>query len=496
MGSLLADDDRLSIEIDEKTFAARYFSPSLCFSLTTATGCAWFDAEQMKLRTDVELDAAFDGFRLSAIDMKELKVMDVCMRNASRSLLLGRSTVNRITTGQYQCFTAYMSTLYPQRFLVDHHYSGCKVSIMKLPSVTVPVPAAAPTAPAPSKLAKDGKKHSSSTSSSSKGKKQPPPQPAANLFASEERRKKPAVYVATLHGAMSWRTPSMTDGEFIMCAVDRTMTFVKAPRWAQHATAGPFGPSPPAAAAVGPTRNKTAKAMAAVERHHREVTVSSAVVQQEAGKRLLLASDAVHLRPMDGGGGGVLCDGRTEAFASRLAFEYGALQHKGLVRTVLERSTSDAACHATLEALFPPPPPLAVPSTSGTDEAPQASSLDARGAHEKALSREASLRLPQASLLRRQATVYDLSGLSGVRGQIDQLALFAKQALDASARSSPPSAARTSLGWVRSDAEGASASKASLPSGQQQQQRRAVTLAQFDELISSSNSSCTAAFGH
>ncbi len=435
-GEATHEQSLLSIEIDEKTFAARYFSPNLCFSLTTAAGCSWFDSDRMRLKTEVEMDAEFDGFRLSAIDMKELQVMDVCMRNASRSLTAGRAAIHRTTTGQFQCFTAYMSTLYPQRFGVDHHFTSSRVSITKLPAITVEAPLTSLSSSKKGDIAR--KKRSTE-------EKGTLPQ-GGPLFASAARepRKKPTVYVVTIHGAMSWRTPSMNDGEYIMCAVDRTMTFVKAPRWGASA-----------ANVFGSATDSTAVAMAAVERHHREMTLSNEVMQKYESKRMLLATDAVHLRPMpQDPQRHAWCEARREEFVSRLAFEYGALRHKQLIRSVVERSTSDASVHATLERLFPPSP-------STTCDRPEDQEKETT-----IIRREASLQLPPGSLLLRQEKVYDLSGLSGVRGMIDQVALFHKQ-LDC-------------CGWA------AAGNISRSPS-----ELRQVTLADLDEMISFSNGDYT-----
>ena len=437
------NDSKMSIEIDEKTFAARYFSPGLFFSLTTAAGCTWFDPDRMKLKTDMEFDSEFDGFRLSAIDMKELHVMDVCMRNASRSLNTGRVALNRLTQGQYQCFTAYQSTLYPQRFDVDHHFSSSRVSITKLPSMTVPAPPPPPPMPAAGK----------------KGKGVAKKAPAISPFTATDLRKKPPVYLVTIHGIMSWRTPSMQDGENIQCAFDRTLTFIKAPRSVSLSVS-----------TLGP--------MTDVERHHVEMTLSNELLHRHGGKRLLLANDLVHLRPLESsassGDDHGWCEARTERFVSRLGLEYGALGNKGLIRNLLERSTSDASIHQTLEVVFPPPPPQGVAADHPSKDCIEQQQEENAAEGGKLLCKEPSLSLSNEHMMRRKSTTYDITGLCGVRGQTDQVELFKKQQ---NAMGDPPRGERSAGG-----------------DGGDLQSRRLITLAELDAIISASNGTKTAQF--
>lgn len=348
-------DEELEDELDETNFCKRYLHQECQFSLSVMAGCHWFDEEIMRESRDVELDKEYDGCRLSALDVKELRVIDVSIRNHSRNLLLGRPALHRIAKGHINCYTAYQSTLYPQRFFVEHHLNAASIQITKLDASYAPAPPIAGSLAAEriqreieSGKAKakhvpydpynpQTKKKAPATGKPSYGPQQAPQVGANEVFFGADKNKKPLTYLVTLHGTMTWRSPTMTDGQCIVAAYDRTLTLAHRP-------------------------------------------MPTGLPRSERGKycTIVIINDQVTLRPPPSPSvivAPVCFSGRDPSRIAYVATEYG-LDHNPegvkLVESVFERCNSDAAVHHLLRSIVFPdcaaPDSFDLPPKDGDDD--------------------------------------------------------------------------------------------------------------------------------
>lgn len=271
-------------ELNDDNYPHRYLHPSATFSFTVVPGLSFFDPETMKLNREVELDDAFLGMRLSAHDMKDLRVFDVAMKNGSRNLLAGRPALHHFARGAGNCFLAYQCSVYPERMEVCHHLSGATVAVHKVVD---------PQKSTDRKTRTDAAKR-----------------PASFGLTGDEQR--PALYMVHLHGVMSWRLPSMRGSQCILAAYDRTLTFTETMLHAHNFA-----------------------------------------WERRRSPQLVLSNDQLHLRPAVEGDV-ALYTSSTGPRLSRLLVQFGLEACRDgvtLVQAVMERTTSDAAEEATLEAL-------------------------------------------------------------------------------------------------------------------------------------------------
>ena len=208
-----------AFQLDED-FAMKYLHPSATLSLTILPDTQLYDLS--RYADDVGCDL------LSGQDKKEIQLFQVSLQNASRDLRLGRIAVHRLARGPLNVMNHYLSTIYPERFIVDHHLGHCQMSVDVLPMKPKSDPQAEARARQKKIEALGGRKR---TRSGSKIDKKEPveelPQeekPQLNLFQAQASEK-PTLLV-TLHGAMSWRTPTMRAADGIRVSYDRVMTLV------------------------------------------------------------------------------------------------------------------------------------------------------------------------------------------------------------------------------------------------------------------------------
>ncbi|ESL05959.1 hypothetical protein TRSC58_06374 [Trypanosoma rangeli SC58] len=305
-------------ELNDDNFHHRYLHPSATFSMALHEDLAFFDASTMRLATEVELDDAYAGMRLSPLDVRELGVFDVAMKNNSRNLTIGRSVLHRFAHGSLNCYAAYNYSLYPQRLEVCHHFSGAVVSVSKITDTTALAVSEATgrggersqqPQPQPRRKKRRGEAvpppHSSSSPSAAATAA------AASLSSVSAPVRKPTFYIVTMHGVMSWRAPSMKRSECVLAAYDRVITFVEN--------------------ALPPTNP----------------------VEKRRSAPLLVFNDQVHLRPATNGRSAWFV-AQTEEHVARLVVEYGleaCADGAALVRAVVERASSDAAASAALRLL-------------------------------------------------------------------------------------------------------------------------------------------------
>jgi hypothetical protein len=383
-----ADDLDAEEEIDENTFAKRYLHPECTFSLNTAPGCSWFDAEHTKCVT--ELDTALvaeastlrgaggsDFVVLSKQDMNELRVMDVSIRNRHRNLILGKPTLHHMVKGQVNCFTAYRSTLYPERMLVDHHLDGCAAHVTLVGDEDMSVlareepppeddkkkvqpkkkiardPYAAKSLP-PALQAKYGKQGGQQGPSSA------PVMQLHELFQGSSRSsmggplRKPLTFLVALHGSITWRTPTMSSDRGITMFYDRTVSLV-------HRPLPPKGSLPPRSLHKIP--------------------------------RFVIVSDMVSLRPIEGGASKheALFVARSPQRLHSVAVEFGLdvpKDNRAFVDRVAERATSDAALHHALCTLVGVTSSTVQPSPEDDDDDKDEHQLLQRRAHSESLKQQ------------------------------------------------------------------------------------------------------------
>jgi len=366
----VCDDGEPIVEeaLDVDTLPRRYLHPDAYLSITVGAGCQWFDESLMRDAIAVDGDTSFDGHRLSGLDVKELRVMDTSMRNHSRNLVLGKTALHRIAVGRLNAFTAYQSTLYPTRMMVQHHMEGCRVRVSTLgreDDALLPkkqlVNKTASSAVAQRPVTRDpyaakptpheilakmmaekkiGKKRSrddaaeggSSSRGVACGPAPAPPVPSDQVFAASKAVSSgtdavggftsstvhPLVFIVDLHGVMSWRSPTMHGGDgCIRAAYHRTLTLV-----------------------------------------HRVVPRGTPKTERRLLPGLVIQNDMITLMPPpvfpQTQGSSVLFNPLSEERLARVAVEYGldgSEEGQNLVRRVAERSTTDACLHDVLSQL-------------------------------------------------------------------------------------------------------------------------------------------------
>ncbi|CCD16916.1 unnamed protein product [Trypanosoma congolense IL3000] len=168
----------------------------------------------MRLETEVEMDESFTGMRLSSLDLSEVRVFDVSMKNNSRNMLHGQSVLHRHARGSLGCYTAYKCSLYPPSLTVSHHFKGAVVSVSKIVGQTIE------RDPLPPQQQRKGKDKGKATRQKFPGK-------ACAAASFSNTTYKPTFYVVTIHGVMTWRAPSMRRYECIRAAYDRVITLVE-----------------------------------------------------------------------------------------------------------------------------------------------------------------------------------------------------------------------------------------------------------------------------
>ncbi|CUG90991.1 Hypothetical protein, putative [Bodo saltans] len=366
-------DGDLEEDLDENVFAKRYMHPECTFSLSTAPGCGWFDADSTSCVTELDTHlvevARTRGVNdannsnngttssssskkkllvLSKQDMNELRVMDVSIRNHHRNLILGKPALYLMVKGPVNCFTAYRSTLYPERMIVDHHLDACVPQVTLVGDEDMSGLAAKEKeamgdrepvkGPAPSKkkIARDpyaarelpAALRARAAKAAAEG---PAPAPALQIsqlflgsatLSSSTPARKPLAFLVTIHGKMSWRSPTMSADHSITLCYDRTIGLV-----------------------------------------HRPVPTKGSLPSKSLHKvpRFVVASDMIFLRPAAdvassrSNNNDVLFEARAEDRLDGVAVEFGldgTSDNKAFARSVAERATSDAALHHVLTALL------------------------------------------------------------------------------------------------------------------------------------------------
>ncbi|GET88264.1 hypothetical protein, conserved [Leishmania tarentolae] len=212
--------------LDEDNFPHRYLHPAAAFSVTVSPSLSFYDAATMRDARSVELDNSYTGMRLSAVDVRDVRVFNVAMKNSSRNLLAGRQALQRFGRGAENCYMAYQLTLYPERMTVLHHLTGAVVSVARVSDLVS-------TAECGSKEAAAGKRKkkaadSSVTGAAGPGKTSRHGSPTSARFgALAQRNPSLKQYVVTLHGIMTWRLPSMKRYECLQASYTRVLTFTK-----------------------------------------------------------------------------------------------------------------------------------------------------------------------------------------------------------------------------------------------------------------------------
>ncbi|KAG5506028.1 hypothetical protein GH5_05709 [Leishmania sp. Ghana 2012 LV757] len=345
-------------ELNEDNFPHRYLHPAATFSVTMSPSLSFYDAATMRDARSVELDNAYTGMRLSAVDVRDARVFNVAMKNSSRNLLAGRQALQRFGSGAESCYMAYQSTLYPERMDVSHHLTDAVVSVARVSDVVTiavrggckaTVSAAATTATA----GRDKK----AAGTSGRG-------PTCARFGSLTHRSPPLQqYVVTLHGIMTWRLPSMKRHECLQASYTRVLTFTKK---------------------VLPAQNREWERL--------------------RSPLYVLMNDQVFLYPASTAGAGVAASAllpsvfvaNTATRLSRLVVEFGLEACRdgvALVRDVMERCTSPASEYAALQALVLG----ALGPREETDEAEAAEQLACSRAAEAQLTHLFAHYLPCAS---------------------------------------------------------------------------------------------------
>ena len=153
---------------------------------------------------------------VTKLDAKLLRALPVACGRSNRSIAEGRVSVERIARGRLEVTELLASTLYPEGLAVSHHARGCIVSVTP---ICIPSLAAVPP-PAPA--------------NAKKSKKQPP-QPPQPLFRPDAAAEQPPMFLITVHGVVTWRSPSLTGQDALTVAADQTFTVVATEREAYFA---------------------------------------------------------------------------------------------------------------------------------------------------------------------------------------------------------------------------------------------------------------------
>ncbi|KAG5479350.1 hypothetical protein LSCM1_04608 [Leishmania martiniquensis] len=299
-------------ELNEDNFPHRYLHPAATFSVTMSPSLSFYDAATMRDARSVELDEAYGGMRLSAVDVRDARVFNVAMKNSSRNLLAGRQALQRFGRGAENCYVAYQSTLYPESADVSHHLTDAVVSVARVADVV-------------SAAVSGGSKAAARAAGAGRTKNAAGPSGGiltSVRFGSLARRSPPLQqHIVTLHGIMTWRLPSMKRQECLRASYTRVLTFTKK---------------------VLPVQNREWERL--------------------RSPPYALMNDQVFLYPAPTAGAGVAATAllpsvfaaNTVARLSRLVVEFGLESCRdsvALVRDVMERCTSPASEYAALQAL-------------------------------------------------------------------------------------------------------------------------------------------------
>lgn len=255
---------------------------------------------------------------LNAQDYRELQLFFVSLKNSSRNLLRGRQSLEQLARGASHCYLAYISTVYPERVQVQHHWGG-------------------PTIVSWMRIGGRSSSRVSSTGEEVKGKGKKRENDHEEGVGSE--KEEDVHYMVQLHGIMTWSLPSMLPhlpflppGHVLTAAFDRTMVLVprQLPRYGRF-------------------------------------------LEETKGHRLVLKNDLLHLRPVppapcstsSGAAVSTLsvplspCVGLAQQLSLArllpyvLAWGLDTQEADGfrVVREVAEQSGSEAALHAALDIL-------------------------------------------------------------------------------------------------------------------------------------------------
>ena len=220
--------ERHQLADDEEGFAEKWLHPFLSVSLTLSSDCVLWDPKNFRAENatidDVDLPSDTASI-VTAEEVRNLRAFAVGMESTSRNLLVGRPAVHRIATGTLRAMQCYQSSVYPQGLLVDHHFHHSVINVCSvLPDPPQPAQASA-SSKTPIPLVQT-KTRSKRRRSEADDEAKAVPSANASPFGV---KKLGAHYLVTLHGLMSWRTPSMQRERCIMLLCDRTMVFVDAP---------------------------------------------------------------------------------------------------------------------------------------------------------------------------------------------------------------------------------------------------------------------------
>jgi hypothetical protein len=351
VAALLDSFERNLVDDD---FVQRHFHPSVTLSMSVHPDCmfklpsyamtAQEQAAQIKM-SDIERGKVVKKLKetwlVTPQDAREVELFGVSVRTANRDLRIGKESIQKYARGPLPVLTAYTSTLYPERFPTEHHLHFASWDHM-----TMPIPLATlsssvkirPVAADPAAMPASVKK-----------KAQP------KLPTAEKKEDIRTVFLAsgaapdfdmvTVHGVMTWRIPSVHGEAAFRCFYDRTFTVVPRPGSKGHdaeRTRDPkqFGNDDDLIDALDDFQlyndQVTLRPIVTVkttEVHRRDVKTTndvSCLPHLKAGKPIFIARDQPDL-------------------VRRLALVYQT--DEAVVRSALERSTSDACLHRVLEEI-------------------------------------------------------------------------------------------------------------------------------------------------
>ncbi|XQJ26689.1 hypothetical protein NXY56_002654 [Leishmania guyanensis] len=322
-------------ELNEDNFSHRYLHPAAAFSVTMSPSLSLYDSATMREARSVELDKAYTGMRLSAVDVRDARVLSVALKNSSRNLLAGRQALQRFGRGAENCYMAYQFTLYPERMDVSHHLTDAVVSVVRVPDVvsaavsgdrgkTSDSKAAASVAATTTTTGKRKKSAAarSVASDAVTDKTSSNGSPTSPRFGTLAHRHPPSQqHLVTLHGIMTWRLPSMKRQECLQAFYTRVLVFTK-----------------------------------------KTLPVQNREWEELRSPPYVLMNDQVFLYPAPTAGVAVagtalqpsVFAANTATRLSRLVVEFGlegCRDGVALVRDVMERCTSPASEYAALQAL-------------------------------------------------------------------------------------------------------------------------------------------------
>lgn len=145
-------------EMTDENYCHRYHHPKTRFSITLEDGLVLFDPARMRLDREVEMMEAYEEggstalpgkaattqqqqqlppaslLPLSPQDHREMRMWSVMLYNTNANLLRGRKGLHQgTTTGAANVYLAYLSTLYPERAIVNHHLGSAVTHILRIP---------------------------------------------------------------------------------------------------------------------------------------------------------------------------------------------------------------------------------------------------------------------------------------------------------------------------------------------------------------------------